>query len=93
MSKEAHNNKYRKVNDYDIRKLSISSENGDDIDIRMMFLQFHVYEDIYANNISGVVIIQDGVNLISNLPINGREKLKFNRDRCTNCTLRPRKKL
>tara|TARA_Y100001938_G_scaffold40268_1_gene55776 strand:- start:1079 stop:2431 length:1353 start_codon:yes stop_codon:yes gene_type:complete len=75
--KEAHSSKYRKVNDYDIKKLSLISENGDDVDIRMMLVQFHVFEDIYANNISGVIIIQDAVNLVSNLPINGREKIQF----------------
>jgi len=75
--KEAHAEKYRKVNDYDIKKLSISAEHGEDIDLRMMFSQLHVYEDIYSNNVSGVIIIKDTVNLISNLPINGREKVKF----------------
>tara|TARA_Y100000004_G_scaffold197025_1_gene269341 strand:+ start:11154 stop:12518 length:1365 start_codon:yes stop_codon:yes gene_type:complete len=74
---ETHGNKYRKVNDYDIKKLSIQSESGQDMDMRFMFTQLHVYEDIYTNNISGVIIVRDGLNLLSNLPINGRERISF----------------
>ena len=76
-NKEAHGGKYRKVNDYDIKKLSLKSENGDDVNLKMMKWQLHFYEDIYANNVSGVIILGDGVNLLSNLPINGREKITF----------------
>lgn len=74
---ETHSDKYRKVNDYNITALELISESGEPADIRNIFSQFHFYEDIYTNNVSGVIIVRDGVNLISNLPLNGREKIKF----------------
>ena len=63
-----------------LKKIDLTPYGSDQpYNIIGMVMQFHIFEDIEKQYISGSVVIEDALDLIKNLPINGREKihLKF----------------
>lgn len=62
---------------YTLDKLSIISHDGTEADLLHVFSEVNLYEDVLSNSLSGSLNINDGLNLISNLPIVGGETLKM----------------
>lgn len=60
-----------------IKQVLIYSYNNVELDITNLVAEINVYEDMFSNTMSGNLIIGDAVGLISNLPIIGHEKVKF----------------
>lgn len=61
----------------DIEKLDLVTVNGGRFDLTDSFIEINIYEDIFANCMTGSVMIEDTKNLISVLPIMGNETLSF----------------
>lgn len=59
-----------------IERLSITSAPGATLDVKGQFVSMNIYEDIFANGISGYLVLVDSLNLLRYLQITGREMLK-----------------
>ena len=60
-----------------IDSITIESAAGAVLDVRPQFVSMNIYEDIFANGLSGFIVLVDALNLIRYLQITGREKLKI----------------
>ena len=69
------NNSYLRLNDIRLRDISIVSPNGTDISIMNQYAVFEITEDLFQNNLSGVVANIDASNIVSNFPLTGQEYL------------------
>ena len=58
-----------------IDSITIESAPGAILDVRSQFVSMNIYEDIFANGLSGFIVLVDSLNLIRYLQITGREKL------------------
>ena len=47
------------------------------VDIKKIVVEFNIYESMFANALTGSLVIADSTNLIGNLPIQGTERLTF----------------
>jgi len=70
--------------DYDLQYIHIHNHKGEGLDsntrgenISAMVIELNVYESLYKHAITGSLVIVDTKNLISNLPIQGTERLSF----------------
>ena len=70
--------------DYDLQYVHLHSHKGEGLtngvrgeNISNMVVELNVYESIYNHAITGTLVIADSRNLISNLPIQGTERLSF----------------
>lgn len=69
----------RTPTDYNLKQLSlITSMTGTNaiIDLMPFMVEIDLYEDIYSSTISGEVVVQDSLGLISNYRMNGTEFLQ-----------------
>jgi hypothetical protein len=48
------------------------------VDIKRLVIEFNIYESMFANALTGTLVIADATNLIGKLPIQGTEILTFN---------------
>lgn len=62
-------------NSIELLGLTITSKNGDTIDIRHIFSQVTIYEDIFSHYLTGHILIKDTSDIVKNLPIIGGEKV------------------
>jgi len=60
-----------------IDSITIESAPGAILDVRSQFVSMNIYEDIFANGLSGFIVLVDSLNLIRYLQITGREKLRI----------------
>ena len=60
-----------------IDSITIESAAGAILDVRPQFMAINIYEDLFANGLSGFIVLVDSLNLIRYLQITGREKLKI----------------
>lgn len=58
----------------DVLKATIISCFGKEIDITAMMGDLTLYEDIFSNTMSGCVLIEDSLDLVSTLPLIGQEQ-------------------
>lgn len=58
-----------------IERVSLTSYRGQTVDVIGLFQKLHIYEDIFANNISGTLTILDATNFVSLFPVIGQETL------------------
>jgi len=61
--------------DFQLDELTITSASGQRVDIREVLRELVLYEDLFANAMTGSVFISDTQNLINVLPIVGGEYL------------------
>lgn len=66
-----------KPGQYKLDSLVLLSYNGAQFDLRPNMLELVLHEDIYANCLSGQVMIAENVNLIKNIPIIGNEFIQI----------------
>lgn len=60
----------------DIKEIVIVSGDGVEVDILPLMLELNIFEDIFSSTLSGNILISDGQNLISTLPIIGDEYIR-----------------
>lgn len=65
----------QKPGDVVIDTLMLKSYNGFEFDLRGLYSSITIFEDIYANCMSGHIIIIDSMNMAKNFPIIGDEML------------------
>jgi len=67
-----------KAGDYKVDKLMLlSGVNKTQVDIRGMFTNFEVYEDIFSPYITAKIFMNDSLNLTEMLPIRGQETVEM----------------
>ena len=47
------------------------------IDIKALVVEFNIYESMFSNALVGSLVVNDTLNLIANLPIQGTERVSF----------------
>lgn len=67
--------------DYEIKNLELIASNGETIDLRKVFLELQIYQDLYASVMSGEIYINDGNDLFNNFNFCGNEYLRLNIDK------------
>ena len=63
--------------DVRIDEIFFISSTGEAFDLRNVFVELNLYEDIYNNTMSGDILIEDALNIPSNAPIIGNERIYF----------------
>ena len=69
--------------DYFLKYIHIRNHAGEGIkalkgeNINHKVIEFNIYESIFSSSVTGSAVIGDTHNLISNLPIQGTERLSF----------------
>lgn len=63
--------------DYEIKSLVLINSNGGIIDIRKIFVEMQIFQDIYSSVMNGNILITDGGDLFSNFCFVGDEHLKI----------------
>tara|TARA_R100001082_G_C4356918_1_gene157317 strand:- start:323 stop:1726 length:1404 start_codon:yes stop_codon:yes gene_type:complete len=66
---------YLRLNDVRLRDISVVSQNGQDMSIMNQYAVFEITEDLFQNNLSGVISNIDASNIVSNFPLTGEEFL------------------
>jgi hypothetical protein len=69
--------------DYDIKVLDLINSGGQTVDLRKIFIEMQIYQDIYASVMSGNIIINDGHDVFSNFYLCGNEYLQISIDKPT----------
>lgn len=63
--------------DYTISDIKLIPLNGEPIDLRLIFEELNIYEDIFSNTLSGNIVINDSLNLPEKLAFSGYESLQI----------------
>ena len=67
---------YSKINDVDLKSITIYAQNSKTpVDIKSVVTQFQVFENLFSDSVSGYLQIVDTHNLLSKLPVVGRERI------------------
>jgi hypothetical protein len=67
--------------DYKINVLEIVSSSGQTIDVRNIFEELQIYQDIYSSVMSGQLIINDGADIFCNFALCGNDYLRVSIDK------------
>lgn len=65
----------KNAGDFVLERLDIAMVNGSMLDLKEIVTSINIYEDIYANAISGTISFTDTNNLVYNGPIIGQERI------------------
>ena len=68
---------YDKAGQYNLTKIILESFTGDSLDITNLVLEINIYENLFANGLSGNVVVSDAIDVPQNFPITGFERIKF----------------
>lgn len=60
---------------FDIEYLKLNTRSGDVYDIKNFMVELNIYTSIYSKSINGSLLVNDGANMLSNLPILGGERI------------------
>ena len=71
-------NKISYAGDVNINEVVLISRTGQEFDIKNLVSEINIYEDIFANCLTGSVVITDGKDLINEVPIVGEELIRIN---------------
>lgn len=61
--------------DYNLKSITLTSENLDKVDLRPLLVELNLFEDIFNNSVSAKVVVSDSIGLIKGGGFNGTEKL------------------
>lgn len=72
----------KRPTDYKLKKINVLPEYGarDPIDITPIFLEMHIYEDLYKPFVTGTILVTDTQGVIPKTPITGEEYLEIEID-------------
>jgi len=71
----ADNNGVYNSKDYKIISLELINSGGQTIDLRNIFVEMQIFQDIYSSVMNGNIMIQDGNDTFSNFYMCGNEYL------------------
>lgn len=63
-----------KLGDYNIRKFTIRSHNGFELDLKRYFTSIRIFEDILSSSITATVSFKDVEDMLTFMPIVGKKK-------------------
>jgi hypothetical protein len=70
---------------YNLKTLTLfTSLNGGGIELSTFMIELNLFEDIYSPTISGEIVLQDSLGLISNYRLNGTEFIQVQLQKTTN---------
>jgi hypothetical protein len=67
--------------DYEINKLILFSSTGESIDLRAVFLEMQIFQDIFSSVMNGNIVISDGNDLFNSFSMCGNEYLQISIDK------------
>lgn len=65
------------LGEINVEKIRIISASNKFVDISSMVGELSIYEDIFSNSMSGHIVIEDAMDLVSTLPMTGEEYLEI----------------
>lgn len=71
-------NKISFAGDVNINEVILISRTGQEYDIKNLISELNIFEDMFANCLTGNVMISDGKDLINEVPIVGEELIRIN---------------
>lgn len=71
-------NKISFAGDVNINEIILISRTGQEYDIKNLVSEINIFEDMFANCLTGNVMISDGKDLINEVPIVGEELIRVN---------------
>jgi hypothetical protein len=77
----ADNNGIYNSKDYEIKALELINSGGQTIDLRNIFVEMQIFQDIYSSVMSGNILINDGNDTFGNFYLCGNEYLKISIDK------------
>lgn len=63
--------------DVAIDKIDLIATNGKTYELKKLMVEMSYFEDIYSFGTSGYVLLRDGVGIVENLRLTGREKIQI----------------
>lgn len=72
MNKEQFSNQ----NTLSIRKITLTTREGTEYDVKSMLVEMSIYSSIFSPTMSGVIVLVDAMNTVSNFPIIGGEVIE-----------------
>jgi len=70
------NEKILNPGDILVESLTIESAGGATLDVKGQYVSINIYEDMFANGLSGFLVLVDSLNLLRYLQVTGRETLR-----------------
>jgi hypothetical protein len=67
--------------DYEIKELELINSGGQTIDLRGIFLEMQIFQDLYSSVMSGTIMINDGNDTFKYFYLCGNEYLKISVDK------------
>ena len=67
--------------DYEIKTLELINSGGQTVDLRRVFVELQIFQDIYSSVMNGNIIITDGNDVFSNFYFVGNEYLRVSIDK------------
>jgi hypothetical protein len=67
--------------DYEIQVLDLINSGGQVVDVRKIFMEMQLFQDIYSSVMSGTIVIQDGHDIFSNFYFCGNEFIRISIDK------------
>jgi hypothetical protein len=67
--------------DYEIKVLDLINSGGQVVDVRKIFMELQLFQDIYSSVMSGTIVIQDGHDIFSNFYFCGNEFIRISIDK------------
>jgi hypothetical protein len=68
---------------YEIKTLDLINSGGQVVDLRKVFVEIQIYQDIYSSVMSGNITVNDGHDIFSNFYLCGNEYLQISIDKPT----------
>lgn len=67
--------------DYDVKVLEIINSGGATVDVRKVFVELELFQDLFSSVMSGTILLQDGHEVFSNFYFCGNEYLRLSIDK------------
>ena len=67
--------------DYEIKQLELINSGGQTIDLRNIFLEMQIFQDLYSSVMNGNILINEGNDTFGNFYLCGNEYLKISIDK------------
>src|SRR4051812_21723997 len=63
--------------DFNLQTMDLTNTLGQTVNLRFVFLELNVFEDLWSNNVTASIVMNDATNLLTNFPVFGFETLKL----------------
>lgn len=67
--------------DYEINALELINSGGQTVDLRKIFVELQIFQDLYSSVMNGNIVINDGNDIFSNFYLVGNEYLRISIDK------------